>query len=427
MRYLIGVITVIFFSIAAYADTLISNSTVITMGNAGVLENTNVYIRRDRIIRVGAEPPQDFQLTKEIDGSGKYLIPGLAEMHGHLPSASAASTQTEETLFLYLAGGVTTVRGMLGDPVQFEMRKAIKAGTLTGPTLYLAAPSLNGNTVSSVADGIAKTRRYHNEGWDLLKIHPGLSLGEYNAIARTANQLGLPFGGHVPADVGIERALEAGQTSIDHLDGFLRLTDDYNHAITSADIAKIVAVYKAHKPSWIVPTQALFNILIAGGDPDTLAARPENIYMPVNTRASWDRRLRRIDRNQNVHASQNRQKALRALAVAGARIVMGSDAPQLYSVPGFSLKREVEVMLEAGFTADEILKISTRNAGDYFADKDTFGQIAKGMRADLLLLDADPRVDALNLFQQSGVMAAGRWYSRQMIESQLAKIAARNN
>jgi len=426
MRIFIAFLLSLALAAGALADTLITNVTAITMDGKGAVANANVVVRGDRIIYVGVKMPDLASITGTIDGTGKFLTPGLAEMHGHLPSASADSEETKQILFLYLAGGVTTVRGMLGNPVQFDMRKAISEGTLAGPTLYLAAPSLNGNSVSSVADGIAKVKRYKKQGWDLLKIHPGLTNDEYHAIAKTARDLNLPFGGHVPADVGIVKALAAKQTSIDHMDGFLQLAGGFDEPITDAALKTITNTYNAHPPSWIVPTQALFGILISGADVNELATRQEVKYMPRGVRASWSRRIMQINGSARKHAHANRQRALKALSDTGALMALGSDAPQLYSVPGFSIWREIETMAEAGISAEKILKIGTRNPGDYFADKDRFGQIAVGMRADLLLLDADPRLDAANLTKQSGVMAAGRWYSRETLDARLAEIAVAN-
>lgn len=426
MRFSISLILAIVAAFAVRADTVIRNVTVLPMDGASAMENAHVVIEGDRIVSIGTIAPPAASSDIIIDGTGKFLIPGMAEMHGHLPSAAAGDQNTRETLFLYLAGGVTTVRGMLGDPVQFEMREAIKAGTLDGPTLYLAAPSLNGNTAPTPERAIDLVRKYHSDGYDLLKIHPGIPRDAYIALADTANELGMPFGGHVPADVGIELALAKGQISIDHMDGFIGLVDAIDHPITDAELATIVDVYKVHEPSWIVPTQALFSILIAGGDGDALAARPENKYMSPGTRASWARRIQTAGNPEYKHVPANRDKALRALADAGARIVMGSDAPQLYSVPGFSIEREIEALVAAGFSAGEILKIATVNAGTYFADKDTFGVIRVGARADLILLDADPRADITNIMEQAGVMAAGRWYSREAIAAQLAAIASRH-
>lgn len=426
MRFSISLILAMVAAFAVRADTVIHNVTVLPMDGSPVIENAHVRIDGDRIVHISATavPTNSGSLT--IDGTGKFLIPGLAELHGHLPSAGPNHQNTRETLFLYLAGGVTTVRGMLGNPVQFEMRSAIEAGTLDGPTLYLAAPSLNGNTAPTPERAVALVRKYQADGYDLLKIHPGIPREAYVALADTANELGMPFGGHVPADVGIELALRKGQISIDHMDGFIGYVEAVDHPITDEELSAIVDVYKAHEPSWIVPTQALFSILIAGGDADALAARPENNYMPPATRASWARRIQTAGNPEYKHVPANRDKALRALADAGARIVMGSDAPQLYSVPGFSIKREIEALVAAGFSAGEILKIATVNAGAYFADKDTFGVIKVGARADLILLDADPRADIMNIMEQAGVMAAGRWYSREAIDARLQEIEDRH-
>jgi len=433
MRLFIGVITAILCALPASADTLIRNVTAITMDKTKIIENAFVLISEDRIRYIGDVEPR-FEMEPEliIDGTGKFLVPGLAEMHGHLPSSGVDAQQTKDTLFLYLAGGVTTVRGMLGDPVQFEMRDAIKAGEIAGPTLYLAAPSLNGNTVSSPEDGAEKARRYHAAGYDLLKIHPGLTRAEYDAIATTANSLNMPFGGHVPADVGIERAFAVGQISLDHMDGYITWLGGDKRIWGAEDPKRAVYATKA-SGTWIVPTQELFNTFYSGGhrgEPiaqqklEALKARPENVYVPKAQSARWARTAKAARPNSTVIA--NRQALLKAFADAGVNIAMGSDAPQTYSVPGFSIWREIEVMVEAGLTPAQIMDIGTNAAGRYFKDKDTFGTITVGSRADLLLLDADPRLDAANLFKQAGVMAGGRWYSREMIDTRLADIAAQH-
>jgi len=444
MRHLVAIFTAIFLSISAHADNiLIENVTVITMDGGKVLKNATVAINNDKITMLAGSDELswlDQWRTDEthnndpivIDGTGKFLFPGLAEMHGHLPFNSASSQDTKDTLFLYLAGGVTTVRGMLGDPEQFEMRAAITAGEIAGPTLYLAAPSLNGNTVTSPADGVAKVKSYHVAGYDLLKIHPGLTRAEYDAIAKIANSLGMPFGGHVPADVGLERALEAGQISLDHMDGYIIWMDGDKRIWTAQELKRAVDITKA-SGTWIVPTQALFNTFYSGDSSHdllskpviaSLLARPENAYVPKSQLARWKRIAQAA--TPNPIAVQNRQSLLKVFADANVNIAMGSDAPQTFSVPGFSIWREIEVMVEAGLTPDQILSIGTKAAGSHFQDKAKFGTISIGSRADLLLLSADPRLDAKNLFKQTGVIAAGRWYSRETIDKNLAAIANRH-
>ena len=415
-----------FGSITAKAENIyIHNVTVLTMNGDSTMENATVAINGDRILYVGSAEnvPQFSHLDHNIDGTGKFLMPGLAEMHGHLPSTNWSRERQERILFLYLAGGVTTVRGMLGDPVQFELRKEITAGTMDGPTLYLAAPSMNGNSVSSPADGRAKIQRYAAQGWDLQKIHPGLTRAEYDAIADEANKLNFPFGGHVPADVGLERALEAGQISIDHMDGYLQMAGGDKHELTNDDFAKMIEMTK-NSGSWVVPTHELFNVLIGGGDVAALSARPENRYLTPDALAGYQRRAANANASANPLAVKNRNRLLKALADAEVNLALGSDAPQLFSVPGFSIWREIESMRDAGLTAAQILKSGTSAPGHYFADKDKFGTIAAGSRADLILLNGDPNENIEALFDQAGVMAAGKWYSRGDIDARLDKIAS---
>ncbi|WP_025897445.1 amidohydrolase family protein [Kordiimonas gwangyangensis] len=434
MRMIASLLISMFVTLECNSDILIKNVTVLSMGEGGATENAAVHISGDRIVAVRSDAaplPATSDLTV-IDGTGKFLIPGMTEMHGHLPPASWSTERAEDTLFLYVAGGVTTVRGMLGDAAQFAMRDSINAGDIVGPMLYLAAPSLNGNSVSSVEEARAKTTRYASEGWDLQKIHPGLSRDEYDAMAETANALNYPFGGHVPADVGIEHALEAGQISIDHMDGYIEWLDGESHELSADALARAVAITRP-SGTWIVPTQALFNTFYSGygaGDAlsdaeiDALLSREENAYVPAETRAQWAKTAQNA--RPNALVIKNRQMLLKAFADAGLNLAMGSDAPQTFSVPGFSIWREIEVMVDAGLTPEQILEIGTAAPGRYFADKDRFGVIETGARADLILLDADPRLDALNLTKQAGVMAAGRWYSHADIDKRLVEIAERN-
>lgn len=425
MRLVLGLLATFFFALQSHADTTVINGvSVLTMQDDAVISDATVIVQDDRIVYVGpasgaTAAPASSQV---IDGTGKFLVPGLSEMHGHLPFTSWSKARQERILFLYLAGGVTTVRGMLGDPVQFTLRDRIKAGEIAGPTLYLAAPSLNGNTVASPAQARELIRRYAAEGWDLQKIHPGLTRAEYDAMAEEANRLDYPFGGHVPADVGLERAMEAGQISMDHMDGYLQMFDGGDRVMTDAEFDTLIEMTK-RSGTWVVPTQELFNLLIGGGDIDALSARPENRYLTPEALAGYQNRARQANENANKLAVENRQRLLKALADAGVNIALGSDAPQLFSVPGFSIWREIEVMKAAGLTNTQILNIGTQAPGRYFAEDDSFGTISVGARADLILLNANPYDQIEALFDQVGVMAAGRWYSRADIDARLDEIA----
>lgn len=235
-----------------------------------VLENKTVLIENGRISSILDDANIKFgPNTIVIDGTDQYLMPGLAEMHGHVPPTHPSANfpayfnedYVESTLFLYVSAGITTVRGMLGYNRQLELKEKVANGEYIGPNLYLAGPSFNGNSVSSPEEAREKVRQQVEEGWDLLKIHPGLTLEEYKAMAETANALGIRFGGHVPEAVGIQRAIEAGQETMDHIDGYVAYLEAYDGEEQNQRMNDIIQKTK-EAGVWIVPTQALWETII---------------------------------------------------------------------------------------------------------------------------------------------------------------------
>lgn len=407
--------------------------TVLPMNGEGVLEHHTVVVEGDRITAVG---PVDEVAVPEgaqrIDGASKFLMPGLAEMHGHIPPPSAPEAFVEDVLFLYVANGITTVRGMLGSDGQLALKARANSGQLIAPTLYLAGPSFNGNSVDSPEQAEAMVRRQVEEGWDLLKIHPGLTRAEYDAMAETANALGIRFGGHVPQDVGLLHALAMNQETFDHLDGYVEyLMSVDDTGIDDEALAEVIQ-RTLDAGAWVVPTMALWETLYGVADLETLTAFPELQYMPPSQVAQWTDAHRRrlaspqLNRTDAQRVIDVRMQVLGALYEAGVPILMGTDAPQQFSVPGFSLHRELERMEAAGMPPDAVLASGTDAVGRYFGDQDTFGHVAAGHRADLLLLDANPLDDLANLTERSGVMVRGRWIPETEIQDRLAAITARH-
>jgi imidazolonepropionase-like amidohydrolase len=403
---------------------------VIPMDEERILENQTVIVEGDRITTVG--PASEVTIPDgaiRIDGSGKYLMPGLAEMHGHIPPTAANADFIESVLFMYVANGITTVRGMLGSPNQLELRAQAKAGTLLSPTLYLAGPSFNGNSVSSPEQARAMVRTQKQEGWDLLKIHPGLTQAEYDAMAETANELGIRFGGHVPSDVGLIHALDKGQETFDHLDGYIEYLNGDTGPLTDEQLAEVVNRTR-EAGAWVVPTMVLWETLFGVVDLETLSNFPELKYMPSSTVQSWiqthKNRLSnpQLDLATSKTVIDNRMRLLAALHKGGVRILMGTDAPQQFSVPGFSLHRELVRMADAGMSPFEIIKTGTVHVGEYFKAQDTFGQVAEGHRADLILINSNPLEDVSHIKDRSGVMVRGRWLAEAEIQNKLAEIAA---
>ncbi len=411
--------------------TAFTNVHVVPMDSERVLANQTVLVEGDRIIAMGAvgevEVPEGANV---INGSGAYLMPGLAEMHGHIPPPNQSEAYIESVLFMYVANGITTVRGMLGFPGQLELREQANSSAIVAPNLYLAGPSFNGSTVHSPEQAREKVRQQVEEGWDLLKIHPGLTRAEYDAMAETAHELGITFGGHVPAQVGLAHALDMRQETFDHIDGYtIALNGESGNPVDEAALADLVAKTK-EAGAWVVPTMVLWETLYGVPSVDELTSFEELQYMPPNMVDFWvnthEQRTspRQVPLDIAEQLIDNRMRILEALHDGGVPVLMGTDAPQQFSVPGFSLHREIARMVEAGMSPYEVIETGTTYVGRYFADKDTFGQVAPGQRADLVLVNENPLEDVSHIADRRGVMIRGQWLAEADIQARLAEIAA---
>lgn len=400
---------------------------VVPMDRERVIENQTVIVADGVIRTIG--PTDQVEIPDEatrIEGNGRYLLPGLAEMHGHIQTRNsfAPSRWPEDMLFLYLANGVTTVRGMLGEEIYLRLREVLRKGTVLGPRITVACPMLSGKAAPTPDDGERLVREAVRTGYDFLKIHEGLSVETYDAITATARQLGIPYGGHVPDAVGFFHAVRAGQRSIDHLDNMFDAVDG-----DATRIPELVAAVQEN-PTWVVPTEVLWETtIILHEDPEVLAAeRPELKYVPVALAGRWalvqsQNRKAVTDEAPGRRRQAFRRELLRQLAEADARILFGTDSPQIFSVPGFSIHREITLLREVGMTPFQILASATTAPAAYFEDENS-GTIAEGRRADLVLVDANPLEDLGCLRTPAGVVAAGRWLPRDEIDRRLAEIAA---
>ena len=418
---------------AAPTTTAFVDVAVLPMDSERVLVHQTVIVTGDRIVLVGAKATVEIPAgAQRIDGAGRFLIPGIGEMHGHNPPLGASQEYIEQVYFLFVANGVTTVRSMLGWPGQLELRDRVKSGAMTGPSLYLAGPSFAGSGANAVLSPVAaeaRVRQQKAEGWDLLKVHPGVKREVYDAMAKTADEVGIRFAGHIPAAVGLVHAIERRQETIDHLDGYI----EYLEAETTpVDATKLAAIVKLTRDAGtgVVPTMPLWETIIGAADLPSLLAYPELRYMPAKEVERWktvyERRIggASFSKARATQIAANRKVVLKALAEGGVTILFGTDAPQEFSVPGFSIHREMKANVTAGLTPYEVLRSATKNVGEYFKNKDTFGLVAPGHRADLVLLEANPLTDISNVARRTGVMLRGRWLPESEIQATLAKIAA---
>jgi hypothetical protein len=345
-------------------------------------------------------------------------MPGLAEMHGHVPGQ--AGPLAHAVMFLYAANGLTTVRGMQGSPYHLTLREQVARGEVLGPRFYAAGPQM-GQNIRTPAMGDSVARAQKAAGFDLLKIQEGMPRDAYDAVVAAARTVGIPFGGHIPDDVGLWHALESRQGTIDHLDNFME-------AITPQTPVAALASAAKRAGTKVVPTMALWEMLYIPPDSAAVAGRPELRYMPKHTVASWFRNIAAGGRVQGDSARRawkaTRMSILKALSDSGVPVLLGTDAPQIFSVPGFSIHREMQSMIEAGMTPYQVLASGTRNVAAHFGTLDSTGTVAVGKRADLLLLDANPLLSVANAQRRSGVMLHGRWLAESEIQRGLEALAA---
>lgn len=433
--------------------------TVVPMDRERVLERQTVVVRDGRIVAMGptgsTAVPAD---AMRIDARGKYLMPGLAEMHAHVVGGQNPNHEqlNRDILFLYIANGITSIRAMLGQPNQLPLREQLRRGEVLGPTMYVSAPSLNGNSAPNPDTAAKLVRAFKSAGYDFLKIHPGLSRETYDAIVRTSKEVGITWAGHVPAAVGLRHAMASDQSTVDHIDGFLEATTpdevqsrlmtpgggvSFPQFVAAVDPARFPAIAAEMKASgtWSVPTMLVWENLYSQAEtPEQMNEREELKYVSAQARtASVNQKRNMMQQQQNQGLTPEvaaryialRRQALKALADAGAPLLMGTDSPQLFMVPGFALHRELGIVAAAGLTPFQIYASGSKNVAQYVADDlkldGRFGTVAVGNRADLVLLEANPLQSVGNLTRRAGVMVGGRWVSAQEIDQGLAALAAK--
>ena len=428
-----------------------TNVTVIPMDAERTLSAHTVVVSDGVITAVGPAGRVSVPAgATVIDGQGRFLMPGLSEMHAHVPpGANPPRDAVEDILFLYVANGITTIRGMLGSEYQIPLARELAAGDVLGPTFYVGAPSINGNSAPNPQVAERMIRDHSRAGYDLQKIHPGVSLETWDHMVEVAGEVGLTYGGHVPEAVGLVHALETGMSTVDHLDGYVQAIasddvvsqvnagspislDGLVRGVDEAKLDEIVALSAEHDV-YVVPTMYLWENLYGAESPEPFLAQPEMRYVSEGQRAAWARQAAPGPRGtpEVVDAFlELRKRILKRLSDAGVGILMGTDSPQMFNVPGFALHRELDVMSDAGMSNYEILRSGTAAVGTYVREHlgidHDFGTIATGQRADLVLLGSNPLDDLDHLTDRVGVMVRGAWIDRAAIDAGLEALAEKH-
>ena len=434
------------------------------MTDEKVIKNQTVLVKGKRIFEIG--PSERIALPQNatvIDGTGAYLMPGLADMHMHTRDDwnEWLSDWPVSPLHLYLVNGVTTIRCLNphGDTFGYVLRwrDKIKNGKLSGPTIYTSGPTIYG----PVDNPNKLVLEQKAQGFDLIKLYSFLSKDEFHEAMITAKQAGMYTVGHIPFQVGLEGALSEGMDEIAHIEElsfefvdfdrdkelkgrawmpyvmktaykqFKKQILDHNVEELEEKFAELMSslatkVHSANVP--VCTTLYLDEVIIEKlHEPEIFLSRPQNRYLPRKyrfmLRQGREKHQRQFRGAEDFAAFKQivDKKMLKYLKEFGVTIVLGTDAGTGWMglVPGFTIHDELRVLTENGFTPYEAIKTGTVNAAmvvEKMNENGDFGTIEIDKKADLILIDDNPLEDVANIKNILGVMASGRWYDKAMLQ-----------
>jgi imidazolonepropionase-like amidohydrolase len=438
---------------------IIHDVTVIDATGAPPQAHRTVIVRDGKIAAVGTSAVATGAKLAgvHVDGTGKFLIPGLWDMHVHMVFGDWFPRSKEITLPLLIANGITGVRDMGGElDVLQQWRKEITAGTLLGPRMVISGPMLDGpqpRFPSSIAiktpeDGRRAVDDLKRRGVDFIKLQSLIPRDAVFAIADEARKQGITFVGHVPDAVRASEASNAGQRSFEHLigifegssppeDEFIKGAKTESKFLSTYDPARAEALFAllAKNQTWQCPTL----VWERGGnliDERDLAHDPRAKYVPAYWKdVTWKRFTDQVmhDFNTDDLATRKRfvEKELEVVGAmhrAGIPFLAGTDTPPgVYIFPGFSLHEELQRFVAAGFTPMEALQTATLKPAKFLGMQDRLGTIEEGKLADMVLLDANPLEDIRNTQKIAGVVVNGRYLSRPDLDKMLAGVEAAAN
>ena len=420
----------------------IKNVNVIPMTGGEVLFNATVIIENGKIVSLSGPIPDNAGM---IDGKGKWLIPGLVDMHVHVPTdghfntmyptrAATVFTSTQDVMTPFVANGVTTIFELNARAGHFGQRNEILRGDVIGPRMALAALIEGGDESARIAntpaDGRQSVRMAKAEGYEFIKVYSHLTIETYKAIIDEADKQGMKVIGHIPNSFKgrIEEALVPHFGMVAHAEEFTKHTRDFS----DRDVQHYAKLAKENG-TWVTPTLI---VIESSADQarslDNVRTLQSLQYVHPLLQSKWltanrhnqgtsPERVARFERMIGFNS-----RLVKAFKKAGVPIVAGTDAGSSGVVWGFSLHDELELLVEAGLTPEEALTSATRLPAVWLGIDNMVGTIEAGKYADLVLLDANPLNDIKNTRKISGVFVNGRWLDRAGIDAMLSDLSQRN-
>lgn len=427
---------------------VITRVTVIDGTGSKPRPGMDVLVLEGKIAAIGKNIPVS-PGTQQVEGTGKFLIPGLWDMHVH------CYDKTE--LSLLIANGITGARIMFGAPEYLQWRADIAAGTLQGPQLVVGSPLVDGPNptwpgslaIKNAEEARQAVRSIAKDGYDFVKVYGGLPRDAYFALVEEAGKQHIPFAGHVPDGITPIEASDAGQRSMEHLYNLIpacstlettlreearqqqlpwgnlvftkgqQILDTY-----SEEKAAILFARFRRKRIWQCPTLTQSRGAGFSGEPE-LANDPRLQYLPVGIRQGWGSRTLPANMTAWLRRMHEKKKQMVArMQRDGVKLLAGTDVPNPYCLPGFGLHDELGLLVEAGLTPQQALQTAMCNPAQFLGRDKEMGTIQKGKRADLVLLDADPLMDIHNTTKIHAVVLNGRLFDRARLDKMLADVAA---
>jgi imidazolonepropionase-like amidohydrolase len=391
--------------------------TVIDTTGAPPKMDMTVIIRAGRITATGKtnqlHMPKNAQI---INAKGKFLIPGLWDMHTHIGNEDF---DKNAYLLLFIANGVTSIRVMSGEPEHYTWRKEIDSGKQFGPRMVVASREID-EAKTSAKEAREAIRKAKQEGADFFKVHDSLLRDSYFALMDEARRIGLRVEGHVPVSISAEEASSAGQKSVEHFTGLNEAESDNRKALALSTIFK-------KNQTWLCPTLIMRNNYAVLDDKQLIQDARLKYVEP-----SWQKRwVRMVNESGNAPASEwsNRKETVRKekklvdlMHKAGVKILAGTDDANPFCFPGFSIHDELAILVDAGLTPLEALQTTTLNPAKFLNKLHLLGTVEKGKLADLVLLDANPLADIHNTTKIHAVVVKGQFLGRQELDRLLAEV-----
>ena len=405
----------------AQPSILVKNVSLVTMTSNETLKDYDLLIENGKIKKIGKRIASSPKYLI-IDGQGKFLMPGLSDMHTHIPNYKDNQMPVNHFLMLYLASGVTTIRSMRGDVDHLILRDSVNKGLVLSPHLVLSAPPFSSrNTITDSIPSLVK--RYKSNKFDFIKV---LSVGselQYNRITDKAKASSLKVTGHLPlGNLGL--AINKGQYSIEHLQGYTNLFET-NQTENLRKYVKLTfdsGIYNCPTMDWYFIGSLHYNLV-------DLKKREGMEYVPTAVKQKWQESY--TNYTNTVKRDEFKKDSLHLIAIeevikmlkhGNCKILLSPDASGPFQVPGFGMKEEMLLFKKFGFSNYDILRAATYTAAEYFGDAKTKGLIKEGYIADLILLNANPLESIENFSQREGIFLNGRWFSQTYLINELKKI-----